>query len=222
MNYLAHGYRFLDDPLFLAGTAVPDWLCVSDRPTRVRARFIHASRMSLTDSRQRVADGILRHLEDDDLFHRSAVFADVEADLSARFRALMPDAFDHRPGFLGHVLTELLLDAWLTENDPQLLNQYYAALNEVDAEFIQQTVNQVAKRPAERLVMFIDRFRTLQFLYDYLDDDRLLSRLNQVLRRVTLPPLDDSHRPVVADARRLLRRHGDALLQGVESAPATS
>ena len=29
MNYLAHGYRFTEDPLFLAGTAVPDWLRVA-------------------------------------------------------------------------------------------------------------------------------------------------------------------------------------------------
>ena len=38
MNYFAHGYAFVDDPWFLAGTAVPDWLNVSDRGVRVRER----------------------------------------------------------------------------------------------------------------------------------------------------------------------------------------
>ena len=37
MNYFAHGVRFLEDPYFLAGTAVPDWLSVVDR--RVADQF---------------------------------------------------------------------------------------------------------------------------------------------------------------------------------------
>ena len=38
MNYLAHGWRFANDPYFLAGTAAPDWLSVIDRKTRLRSR----------------------------------------------------------------------------------------------------------------------------------------------------------------------------------------
>jgi hypothetical protein len=38
VNYFAHGRRFIDDPYFLAGTAVPDWLNVVDRQVRVRGR----------------------------------------------------------------------------------------------------------------------------------------------------------------------------------------
>ena len=38
MNYFAHGREFVDEPYFLAGTAVPDWLSVVDRPTRIRSR----------------------------------------------------------------------------------------------------------------------------------------------------------------------------------------
>ena len=38
MNYFAHGRPFVDDPYFLAGTAVPDWLNVVDRRVRVRSK----------------------------------------------------------------------------------------------------------------------------------------------------------------------------------------
>ena len=38
MNYFAHGYRFLDNPYFVAGTAVPDWLNVVNRKARVRSK----------------------------------------------------------------------------------------------------------------------------------------------------------------------------------------
>jgi hypothetical protein len=218
MNYLAHGYRFIDRPLFLAGTAVPDWLCVSDRQTRVRSRRIQAAQHQLSETERQVADGISQHLQDDDVFHRLAKFAFLEAELSSRFRARMPDRFDHRPGFLGHIVTEILLDAFLTENTPRLLHRYYATMVQVNGTLIEGTVNQLAARPASRLAQFIQRFNEVQFLYDYLDDAKLLGRLNQVLRRVTLPPLDESFQPVLAEARRILRDHGDELLQGVASA----
>ncbi len=38
MNYLAHGWRYTDEPYVLAGTAAPDWLSVIDRKIRLRSR----------------------------------------------------------------------------------------------------------------------------------------------------------------------------------------
>ena len=35
----------------------------------------------------------------------------------------------------------------------------------------------------------IDRFVEIEFLYDYLDYEKMLMRLNQVMNRVGLPPL---------------------------------
>ncbi len=40
MNYFAHGYRFIDDPYFMAGTALPDWLSVADRRVRIRPKHL--------------------------------------------------------------------------------------------------------------------------------------------------------------------------------------
>ena len=128
----------------------------------------------------------------------------------------MPDPFDHRPPFLGHVLAELMLDATLAERDPQLLSRYYDAMSSVAAHHVESLVNQLARSTTDRLVGFIDQFRAIRFLYDYLDDRRLAGRLNQVLRRVKLPPLNDDCLNTIADARRLLRIHADELLFWVE------
>lgn len=215
MNYLAHGYRFVDSPLYAAGTAVPDWLCVADRRVRVRSRRLRAEIPRLQGNEQLLALGMLQHLQDDDTFHRHAVFMMLEAETAAGFRRQMPDRFDHRPGFLGHILTELLLDACLAEQQPELLNDYYAAISEVDPLLIQNAVNLVATRPTSQLVWFVDRFCEARFLYDYLDDGRLLERLNQVLRRVTLPALDEQCLPVLRDARALVRQHAALLLSDV-------
>lgn len=218
MNYLAHGYRFLDSPLFVAGTAVPDWLSVADRRVRVRSKRLAAELPGLNADSQLLVGGMLQHLRDDDLFHRSATFLMLESELGSRFRFRMPDPYDHRPGFLGHIVTEMMLDAILAEEQPGLLRGYYKAIAEVRPEQIEDTVNLVATRPTAQLAIFVSRFREAEFLYDYLQDTRLMSRLNQVLRRVTLPILDEHCLPVLREARVLLRRHGSELLRAVENA----
>jgi hypothetical protein len=221
MNYLAHGYRFLDSPLMLAGTAVPDWLSVVDRKVRIRRGRVLEHREALTDDDRTMADGMLQHLSDDDVFHRCELFQRLEGELSLRFRRIMPDPFDHRPAFLGHIVTELLLDAFIVERQPEVLDQYYAALQMVAADRIQTLVNRLAARPTDRLAEFVQHFQAAAILYDYSDNYRLLGRLNQVLRRVTLPPLDDAGLQVLRDSRLLVNAHAEGLLQVVES-PAGS
>ena len=53
-------------------------------------------------------------------------------------------------------------------------------------------------------------------MYDYADDSRLLTRLNQVLRRVTLEPLDECFLSVLREGRQLLTEFGANLLLAVE------
>ena len=217
MNYLAHGFRFLNSPLMVAGTAVPDWLSVVDRRVRVRSRRILEHLYLLDADLRTIAEGMLQHLHDDDLFHRSVRFVMLESELSSRFRRIMPDRFDHRPPFLGHIVIELLLDDFIAQQIPEVLNNYYAALSQVSPLQIQEAVNTVATRTTNHLAGFVQQFRTAQFLFDYADDTRLLGRLNQVMKRVTLPPLEADCLPVLRDARQLLAQHGGELLDAVAS-----
>ena len=87
MNYLAHGIRFLDRPLFLAGTAVPDWLSVVNRRVRVRSKRVQPIVAESSDpSIQEVGGGILQHHADDDAFHRSELFQRLEVSGGCRYR----------------------------------------------------------------------------------------------------------------------------------------
>jgi hypothetical protein len=63
MNYFAHARPFLDQPYFMAGTGVPDWLTVVDR--RVRAKHAEALRHDARPWVARVAGGVLQHLCDE-------------------------------------------------------------------------------------------------------------------------------------------------------------
>ena len=210
MNYVAHSMGSIEDPYRLAGTAVPDWLRVSDRRSRVDAARVRAD---ATDPREAaLASGIRRHFDDDRWFHRTSAFQELSAALTTRVAALEPENRHMRAFFLGHVLVELLLDAALIERDPELLPRYYESLAQVDPDVIGRVVGGWTEPSAERLALFAERFGRERFLFDYLDDQRLLYRLTQVSRRVRLPRLPDGMERLLPDARALVRGSADALM----------
>jgi hypothetical protein len=215
LNYFAHALRFLDaDPHFIAGTAVPDWMSVADRPVRVRAKLAEALlTMPLEPAMEHVARGALQHLHDDGWFHATPAFHEVTTALALRFRQALGPEHPLPCGFLGHIVCELLLDAALIERHPDELARYYEQLTRVDAVLIEDTVNRMARGRTERLKLLIPLFQADQFLYDYTDDARLLARLNRVLRRVRLDEqLPTDALAVIAHARVLVRERCDDLL----------
>lgn len=212
VNYFAHGLRFLDRPHFLAGTAVPDWLSVADRAVRVRPKLVEPLLGREPGPELDVASGILQHFHDDQWFHATRGFAEVSAWLTRLFRDTLGPADDLRAGFLGHIVTEMLLDAVLIERDPQVLDHYYAALDRIDPGCVQGVVNRAARQTTERLAPLIMLFARERFLYDYRESPRLLYRLNQVLRRVKLHPLPETAESVLDAGRELVAGRIEDLL----------
>jgi hypothetical protein len=213
MNYFAHGRLFVDDPYFLAGTAVPDWLSVVDRRVRVRsaqaAQFVEAADPRVA----RLAAGIVQHHRDDDWFHATRAFAELSLALCGMLRERLGADLGFRPHFLGHILVEILLDAALIADEPQRLARYYAALDCLDPPAVEAAVNQIGPRSTQRLGRFIPLFSQERFLSDYADNGKLLFRLNQVMRRVGLPLLPVELIPLLAEARGMVARRKDELLE---------
>ncbi len=212
MNYFAHSLRFLDRPYFVAGTNVPDWMSVADRQVRVRAKLIEPHLRNDGSPQAEVAAGAMQHLRDDGWFHSTRAFAEITADLAIKFRAVLGPDESHRTTFLGHIVTELLIDAELIERYPGQIERYYEVLGSIEPLVVQNAVNLMAKKSTERLAPLIPRFIEERFLPDYLNDARLLRRLNQVLLRVKLPPLPVEAISVLCLARPLIRERLSELL----------
>jgi hypothetical protein len=212
MNYLAHGWRFADDPYFLAGTAAPDWMSVIDRKNRLRSK-VAAERVSDNDPVvATVARGIVQHHLDDGWFHQTAAFNELNLAFAVEVRDRLPGDEGFRPSFLGHILVELLLDATLAEDEPKRLDDYYAALEQLDPATTERAISALATSPTDRVAPLIPRFATERFLYDYLDDGKLLTRLNHVMRRVGLPAIPPDTMDLFPSMRERVRRHQTALL----------
>lgn len=219
MNYFAHAIRHLDRPDFLAGLALPDWLSVSDRKTRLRERHLREHLPQLEPTQQEIAAGVLQHLQDDHWFHATPAFHLVTSAIGAEFRQALPLAEDWPCGFLGHLLCELLIDAELARLQPHLLDRYYELMPLWQPQEIQQLVNRVAPVPARQLDQFIPLFIEERFLFDYLEDQPLLRRVNQVLRRVNLQPLPAIAITALAQGRRLVAAQLPDLLPEPDFAP---
>jgi hypothetical protein len=214
MNYFAHALRFLADPYFVAGTGVPDWLSVVDRQVRVRRRNLGAGLDDPDADVRALAAGIRQHLDDDAWFHETRAFVELSMQLTATVRDVLVDAEGLRPAFLGHLLVELLLDASLIAENPTRLETYYRLLELVDPDRVQETVNRLAQRPTDRLAWLIRAFCRERILWDYLDDGKLLRRLNQIMRRVRLAELPQVFLEILPAARGLVDRHKVGLLAG--------
>ncbi len=212
MNYFAHALPFLDRPYFVAGTAVPDWLSVIDRKMRVRSK---AAQTLMTHEDPRIADvaaGIVQHHHDDRWFHQTRAFAELSLQLTASVRGVLSHDDGFRPSFLGHILVEILLDAVLIAGAPARLDEYHEVLQSVDPQLVGDVVNQLANRPSELWPVFIPHFCAERFLYDYLEDAKLLARLNGVMRRLHLPPLPDEFLTLLPAARHAVAQRRQELL----------
>lgn len=219
MNYFAHGMRFVDRPYFLAGTAIPDWLSAADRRVRMRSTRVQPFLAEASGPEAEVAAGVLQHLHDDRWFHTTQGFNVTCAEMATLFREELGPEDGFRPGFLGHIVTEMLLDGVLIARDPELLDRYYAAIEQIEPERIECTVNGMAARTTSRLAMLIEMFRREQFLRDYLEPARMLFRLNQVMRRVKLNALPPEIERVIETGWSLVERQVHQLLPAESFAP---
>jgi hypothetical protein len=212
MNYLAHALDCLDCPYEVAGRAVPDWLCLSRPRLRCRSRHAKAHVDSPCHATAAVARGVARHHADDDWFHHTPAFGDLSLELARRIRAATGDADGMRPGFLGHILLEMLLDAAIAASDPTVVERYYAALAAAKPRVVARAVSRMIDGDAVQLEHIITRFVELEFLYDYAHDELLLYRLNQVMRRVRLPELPPRVVDILPAARLLIAESRESLL----------
>ena len=221
MNYFAHGHRYVDRPYLLVGTAIPDLLSVSDRRVRMRTRNVAPFCEDDDPIQAEIASGVLQHLHDDQWFHGTRGFAEVTAEIGRAYRDVLDSDDDFRPGFLGHITTELILDGVLIEDDPSLLDAYYDAFLQVNPIRVQSAVNRMARDSAENLAQFVPLFVREEFLRDYREPRRMLFRLNQVMRRIKLKQLPDSVEEVIAAGWTIVADRVTDLLPPDKFCPST-
>lgn len=210
MNYLAHGYRFVDRPWVLVGTAVPDMMTIGDRRRRLRHHEVPVA-AGLDAASADLAEGLRAHFHDDGWFHASDAFREVTEAMAVRVRAAAGER-RIRASVIAHVGMEMLLDAELMRRDPGLLRAYGLAFTRVHPDGVAERVGRWSRRPPLVLHRVMRFMSGASFLSSYVDDHGLLLRLSQVARRARLGALPASLIDEVPAMRALVRERADDLL----------
>ncbi|MEM1225760.1 MAG: hypothetical protein AAGJ40_08675 [Planctomycetota bacterium] len=217
MNFLCHAIPYFDRPVVAVCTGIPDWLSVIDRKIRARRPGAAAAARSDDAVLRDAASGVLAHLDDDHWFHSTDVFTRLNLQFAVTLRDHLSGDEGFRPSFVGHIIIEMLLDASYVVHSPDLVDSYYNMVRHADHESIQQAVNEITGKPTHAIAPTMRRFVEIGFLYDYSTDEGLLFRVNQVLRRVGLPPMSSpAVLDWVAEARRQVIENHARLLSSAD------
>lgn len=201
VNFLAHGFRHVDDPWRLAGTALPDWLRVLDRRARVSPDAA-AARVADADARvASLARGVAQHHEDDRRFHGSAVFAETRRAVAGELRTVLRESDGHRAWFVAHLVVEVQLDAAIEEAAPGTVDAYYRSLARLDAEEIERVTASLVPAGAAGLARLVRGFLSERFLAEYGDSAAVVRRVDRVVRRARQPSLPASMAGVLERTR---------------------
>ncbi len=187
MNYLSHYYilREYDDPAFALGKIIPDLLRAFGPAHKIRkARNIEVPK----DASEWMIKGAYVHLESDRLFHDSAYFELESQRLKEEIRA--GSSIRKYSYFYAHIFLEMLLDRLLVKKHPELGQQFYADLEQIDEEDIKSFFELKAIAvDADAFMQVLIRFRKSRYLFEYAHDSGFLYAFSRILKQIGMPLL---------------------------------
>ena len=212
MNFLSHFYHEIPvtDPYFTVGIILPDILSNYSFRNRETVK-LHAAKIADSDDEEilSLSRGVRRHYEVDGFFHNSEFFDQNVDAIKQMILPLNLPPFQKRLYAFAHVALEIILDRTILLEQPEVCDQMYALLAKAKPEVITKfiSINTTASNPdgvADHLEKFIEH----EFLYDYLNDDRLLELLGRINTRLGNPMFTNQEKlliqPVIHDIQKTL------------------
>ena len=193
MNFLSHFYHEypIADAYFAAGVILPDILSNYSLRSGVVVK-LHPQKMKLTDQQQlnALTAGVRRHHLVDGYFHESLFFATNTAAITERLLAENFSCFNKRLYAISHVLLELLLDRKILTENRDYCDEMYAMLESVEHSAISalvalNTTNGQASGVGQHFKVFTEH----KFVYDYIEDARLIGIMNGINTRLGNPAM---------------------------------
>lgn len=125
--------------------------------------------------------GCQKHFQIDALFHQSYFFTSSVQSIS---NAIGYNATWPRKFFLNHVLVEILLDRVLLDNNSKLCDEFYLQLKTVDLELLSEFLRKNNVENTDHFIQSYLKFIQISFIYDYLDNKKIITALSQLYKKV--------------------------------------
>lgn len=181
MNYLSHHFFYSTDDLYHnVGLILPDLSrsAIGKRKVALEAGD-HPSEFLAIQS------GCLKHYEADEWFHDCAYFQSLSSliDESISEQKLEGKFAKQRSWFLGHILSEMILDRLIIESDEDALNRFYKDLKQADIRQISGFLLQAGKTDTEHFEKVYAGFTSSEFIRYYSTTEGMVESLNRLVQR---------------------------------------
>jgi hypothetical protein len=199
LNFLSHFYHEhpVSDPYFAAGIILPDILSNYSHRAGIVVK-LHPQKLKFADQSQlnALTAGVIQHHRVDGFFHESTFFEENTAAITARLLLDDFSCFNKRLYAISHVLLELLLDRKILIENRDYCDEMYAMLESVEPVAISalvalNTENGQASGVGNHFKVFTEH----KFVYDYMEDARLVGIMNGINTRLGNPAMSttDKH-----------------------------
>lgn len=135
--------------------------------------------------------GSREHYRMDAFFHNSEFFSQAYEFVKQSTRQAGYDSSFSKFFFLNHIFLELLLDRHIIRHTPQSVFGFYHALDEVEEGILLEYLGLHGLQNPENFIDNFNRFRKIQYLHYYTDNERLVYSLNRIIMRAGLAPLNE-------------------------------
>lgn len=125
----------------------------------------------------------MKHFQKDVFFHQSEFF---ESSVYGVSNVIGNHATWPRKFFLNHVLVEILLDRVLLDRELNLCDEFYLQLKSVDIELLAHFLRKNNVENTEIFIQSYLRFIQISFIYDYLDNKKIITALSQLYKKVRI------------------------------------
>lgn len=181
VNFISHFYLERSckaNPYIVVGLALPDlW------HTQLN---LYAPRHEPNESTalHQFKIGLQKHFIADKIFHNSDYFISMSEWANQEIRKTNTSTQLKRKFFLVHISIELVLDRVLMRIYPDLVEEFYTYFEKVNPEEVQTFMENIYYYNFDGLSERISQFTTQKRLYEYLDDEKLLSLLDWMMQGI--------------------------------------
>lgn len=187
LNYFSHYYfdRHDASQIHNFGLVIPDFVRNFMKGKRLKPGPVGTAH---SDDLQMLHTGALKHFERDARFHNSTYFHTVTGDLGQILKPAFEQAGIPRYWWGAHLLAEMMLDRVLILQEPELIRDFYRDLKDSDDATVRDYLEMAGLHEHSDFFMRLDRFRELQYLMRYVEDDAMVYSLSRVYQYAGVSP----------------------------------
>lgn len=192
MNYFAH--FFVDHKLgqheYNTGLLLPDVTRGYIKTFKHNVEHANAACLSFHQ-------GCLAHYRADKLFHGSSFFTDILTQANGLINQANFSEALNRKWFLAHIMAELLIDRILITQYPDLLDEFYNSLQQINDSDLLDFLNLYEMKDSSKFFEFFNHFRKVQYIRYYTDNNKFVYSLNRIMIKAGVGEISEHDKAVL-------------------------